>query len=111
MKTSEHSSFHHNIFGPWDIIGHLSKEAANHCALIEGIPIAAGAGDTTTSYLGAGIVKPGIIFDVAGTASVLASCTNEFSPDLKYKTVMCSRSVIQNLFSPRYSFQPNHPKK
>ncbi|GAH11151.1 unnamed protein product, partial [marine sediment metagenome] len=79
---------------------HLSKEVANQCGLIEGIPIAAGAGDTTTSYLGAGIVKPGIIFDVAGTASVLASCTNEFSPDLKYKTVMCSRSVIQNLWNP-----------
>lgn len=88
------------IVKPWDIIGHLSKEAANHCGLIEGIPIASGAGDTTTSYLGAGIVKPGIIFDVAGTASVLASCTNEFSPDLKYKTVMCSRSVIQNLWNP-----------
>jgi len=88
------------IVKPWDIIGHLSKEAANHCGLIKGIPIAAGAGDTTTSYLGAGIVKPGIIFDVAGTASVLASCTNEFSPDLKYETVMCSRSVIQNLWNP-----------
>jgi len=88
------------IVKPWDIIGHLSKEAANYCGLVEGIPIAAGAGDTTTSYLGAGIVQPGIIFDVAGTASVLASCTNEFSPDLKYKTVMCSRSVIQNLWNP-----------
>jgi xylulokinase len=88
------------IVKPWDIIGHLSKEAADYCGLVEGIPIAAGAGDTTTSYLGAGIVQPGIIFDVAGTASVLASCTNEFSPDLKYKTIMCSRSVIQNLWNP-----------
>lgn len=88
------------IVKPWDIIGYLNKGAANDCGLVDGIPIVAGSGDTTTSYLGAGIVTPGIIFDVAGTASVLASCTNEFSPDLKHKTIMCSRSVVPNLWNP-----------
>ncbi|MFW5987914.1 MAG: xylulokinase [bacterium] len=88
------------IVSPGTIIGKISKKAAISCNLVEGIPIAAGAGDTTTSYLGAGIVEPGTIFDVAGTASVFASCTNNFAPDLKYKTVMSTRSVIKGLWNP-----------
>ena len=32
-------------------------------------------GDTAANALGAGIVEPGMVFDVAGTAAVLAGCT------------------------------------
>jgi len=88
------------IVRPTEIIGHLTREAARDCGLPPGVPIVAGAGDTTTSYLGAGVVEPGILFDVAGTASVLASCTAAYSPDLKYGTIMCSRSAIAGLWNP-----------
>ncbi|MFW6007139.1 MAG: xylulokinase [Halanaerobiales bacterium] len=88
------------IVEPDTIVGKMTKKAARDCNLIEGIPIVAGAGDTTTTYLGAGIVEPGIIFDVAGTASVFASCTESFSPDIEYGTIMCSRSVIKGLWNP-----------
>jgi xylulokinase len=83
-----------------EIVGHLTPQAAQECGLPSGVPIAAGAGDTTTSYLGAGVVEPGILFDVAGTASVLASCTTGYSPDVKHGTMMCSRSVIAGLWNP-----------
>lgn len=88
------------IVEPGEIIGRVTEQAARDCNLVEGIPIAAGAGDTTTTYLGSGIVDPGIIFDVAGTASVFASCTDSFSPDVDYGTIMCSRSVIKGLWNP-----------
>lgn len=38
------------IVSPGTIIGKINKKAARDCNLIEGIPIAAGAGDTTTGY-------------------------------------------------------------
>ncbi len=88
------------IVNPWDIVGALTKEAADECGLREGLPIAAGAGDQTAGYLGAGIVSPGIILDNAGTASVMASCTDAFKPDIANKTVIMSRSVIPGLWHP-----------
>jgi len=88
------------IVRPTEVIGYLTPQAAKDCGLPRGVPIVAGAGDTTTSYLGAGVVEPGILFDVAGTASVLASCTGGYSPDLKYGTIMCSRSAIEGLWNP-----------
>jgi len=88
------------IVEPWTIIGEVSGKAADDFNLRAGIPIAAGAGDTTTTYLGAGIVEPGVIFDVAGTASAFASCTEEYSVDLEHETVMCTRSVIEGLWNP-----------
>lgn len=83
-----------------EVIGVLTPQAAQQCGLRPGTPIVAGAGDTSASYLGAGVVEPGILFDVAGTASVLASCTDRYSPDLQYKTIMCSRSVVEGLWNP-----------
>jgi len=44
------------IVRPWDIVGKLTPEAARDCGLIGGIPIAAGAGDTAASLLGAEVV-------------------------------------------------------
>jgi len=88
------------IVNPSDIVGALTKEAAAECGLREGLPIAAGAGDQTAGYLGAGIVVPGIILDNAGTASVMASCTDTFKPDIANETVIMSRSVIPGLWHP-----------
>lgn len=88
------------IVRPTDTIGYLTPEAARDCGLLAGTPIVAGAGDTTSSYLGAGVVETGILFDVAGTASVLASCTTSYSPDLRHGTIMCTRSAIDGLWNP-----------
>ena len=62
--------------------------------------MAAGAGDTAANALGAGIVEPGMVFDVAGTAAVLASCTDTFVADTKNRALLTMRSVIPGLWNP-----------
>jgi len=88
------------IVEPWRIVGVLSKDAAAECGLVSGIPVAAGCGDQAATCLGAGVVEPGTVFDVSGTASVLSCCVNKYSPDIKNKTLVFPRSVISGLWIP-----------
>lgn len=85
------------IVKPWDIIGGISPQAARDCGLLAGTPIAAGAGDQAAGMLGAGMVEPGMVFDVAGTASIFSICVDRFIPDLKHKTFFAGRLVPQDL--------------
>ncbi|MBI9048779.1 MAG: hypothetical protein JEZ00_05155 [Anaerolineaceae bacterium] len=89
-----------HIVDPCDIIGEVSDQAAKEFGLVPGTPIAAGAGDTAANALGAGIVRPGMLFDVAGTAAVLAGCTDKFVADTKNRALLTMRSVIPGLWNP-----------
>jgi xylulokinase len=86
------------IVAPWDIIGKLTPAAAADCGLKAGTPIAAGAGDQAAGMLGAGMVEPGLVFDVAGTASVLAICVDRFVPDVTHRTLFTARLVPDGLW-------------
>jgi xylulokinase len=88
------------IVDPSDVIGEVTEKAAKEFGLAPGTLIAAGAGDTAANALGAGIVYPGMLFDVAGTASVLAGCTNKFVADTKNRALLTMRSVIPGLWNP-----------
>ncbi len=88
------------IVEPWQQVGELTSKAAEDFGLAPGTPIAAGAGDTAASALGAGIVQPGMLFDVAGTAAVLAACTDHFVVDEKQRALLTMRSVIPGLWHP-----------
>jgi xylulokinase len=88
------------IIDPCDIIGEVSEKSAKEFGLVPGTLIAAGAGDTAANALGAGIVKSGMLFDVAGTAAVLAGCTNKFVADTKNRALITMRSVINGLWNP-----------
>lgn len=88
------------IVEPWHVVGEVQKQAAADYGLAEGTLIAAGCGDTAAGALGAGIVKPGMVFDTAGTASVLAGCTDKFAPDIKNRALLTMRSVIPGLWHP-----------
>ncbi|HHY46644.1 MAG TPA: xylulose kinase [Firmicutes bacterium] len=88
------------IVAPWEVIGTLTAEAARATGLLAGTPIAAGAGDQAASSLGAGIVQPGQVFDVAGTASVFSVCTDRRVTDMKYRTFLSARSVLRDLWVP-----------
>lgn len=70
------------IVKPWDIVGNLTKEAAEYTGLPEGIPIVAGAGDTMQSFLGAGVTEPGMAADVAGTAAMFGVMVDGINEDL-----------------------------
>ncbi len=88
------------IVEPWRVIGEVTPVAAADFGLAPGTPIAAGAGDTAANALGAGIVQPGMVFDVAGTASVLAGCTDTFVADTRHRALLTMRSVIPGLWNP-----------
>jgi xylulokinase len=86
------------IVPPWEVIGTLTSAAAGDCGLKAGTPIAAGAGDQAAGMLGAGMVEPGLVFDVAGTASVFAICVDRFVPDVAHKTLFTARLVPEDLW-------------
>ncbi len=88
------------IVHPWDLAGGLTKETARACGLIEGTPVVCGCGDTAACAVGAGVTRPGVLFDVAGTASVFACAVGEYQPDTKYKTILFAPGVIEDLYAP-----------
>ena len=88
------------IVEPWHIVGEVQDGPAVEFGLSAGTLIAAGCGDTAAGALGGGIVRPGMLFDVAGTASVLAGCTNEFVADVDHRALLTMRSVIPGLWNP-----------
>lgn len=82
------------IVEPATVVGTLTAEAADASGLRRGTPIAAGLGDTAASALGAGIVRPGQLLDVAGTAAVLAVSTDRFVPDERSRTLIAMRGAV-----------------
>jgi xylulokinase len=88
------------IVDPCKVVGEVTGQAAREFGLAPGTLIAAGAGDTAANALGAGIVHPGMLFDVAGTAAVLAGCTDKFVADIRNRALLTMRSVIPGLWNP-----------
>jgi xylulokinase len=88
------------IVDPSTVIGELSSEAAHDFGLKPGTPVAAGCGDTAAGALGAGVVKPGMLLDTAGTASVLACCTDRFVADTRHRALIVMRSVVPGIWNP-----------
>jgi len=86
------------IVKPWDIVGRVGEEAARETGLLAGTPIAAGAGDTTAGVLGAGLVDPGGLLDIAGTAAVCAIGVPDFRPDVRHQTLFTARTVTEDMW-------------
>ena len=78
------------IVEPWHVVGEVTEQASGEFGLAPGTLIAAGCGDTAANALGAGIVQPGMLFDVAGTASVLAASTNTYFADVTLSLIHIS---------------------
>ena len=88
------------IVSPFEIVGRTTAEFANQTGLAAGIPVAAGAGDTAASVLGAGLFQDDGILDCAGTASVLCCAVDSYSPDIKHKTMIMMRSPEDGRYFP-----------
>ncbi|MCS6828216.1 MAG: FGGY family carbohydrate kinase [Caldilinea sp.] len=86
------------IVDPWEQIGCVTKEAAQETGLKQGTPIAAGCGDQAAGMLGAAMVRPGMVFDVAGTASVFAVCLDRFVPDRRHRTLFVAHLAVPGLY-------------
>jgi xylulokinase len=88
------------IVAPWEVIGEVRDDAAREFGLAPGTPIAAGCGDTAAGALGAGVVRPGMLLDTAGTASVLACCTDRYVADREHRALLTMRSVVPGVWNP-----------
>jgi xylulokinase len=88
------------IVSPFEVAGRVTKDFAAISGLIEGIPVAAGCGDTAASTFGLGMFDRGKVLDCAGTASVLCSVVDSFVPDTANETLTMMRSPIDGLFLP-----------
>ena len=89
-----------HIVAPEQRIGVMTEAMAAQCGLAAGISVIAGCGDTAASFLACGATAPGICVDVAGTASVFAATTVDFSPDIRGGTLGCGQSVTPGLWHP-----------
>jgi len=81
------------ILAPTELVGSLTRAAADASGLRPGTPVAAGLGDTAAGALGAGVVDEGQLLDVAGTAAVLAVSTRAFRPD-PARTLIAMRGAV-----------------
>jgi xylulokinase len=61
------------VSGSADVVGALTGVAAAELGLPLGTPVVAGAGDVSTSALGAGVVTPGTVYVNAGTAAQIST--------------------------------------
>lgn len=89
-----------SIIDPWTPVGEVTPAAARDFGLAPGTLVAAGCGDTAACALGAGVVRPGMLFDIAGTAAVFAATTDRFVADRRCRTLLNMHSVIPGLYHP-----------
>jgi xylulokinase len=83
------------IVDPATQVGELRPEAARECGLVQGTPVAAGLDDTAAGVLGAGVVAPGQVLDVAGTAAVLSASGTDFVPDVEHRTLIVMHGAVE----------------
>ena len=75
------------------IVGETTRQAAEDSGLPAGIPICAGCGDQAAGLFGAGILLPGQMADVSGTACIFAANVDRFTHDARNKTLACMKSA------------------
>jgi xylulokinase len=68
-----------------DIVGEVTREAAEATGLAAGTPVAAGAGDGLCAGVGVGSVKPGSTYNYLGSSSWIATTAEEplYDPDMR----------------------------
>ena len=64
-----------------DLAGRVTEQAARVTGLPQGLPVYAGGGDAVIQTTGAGLVKPGIMGVVIGTAGNVAMGMDRFTPN------------------------------
>lgn len=66
-------------------VGRVHASAARATGLLEGTPIVIGGGDGSCATVGAGVVRPGVAYNVLGSSSWVSLATDEpiFDPDMR----------------------------
>ena len=86
------------IVSAYEIIGTLQPAAARDCGLPSGVPIAAGCADAAATLLGAGVIEPGLLFDISGTACIFGACINRYQTDVATRTLSCMNGILPGQF-------------
>ena len=63
------------------VVGKLTREAAEQTGLTEGIPVVAGGLDAACGTLGAGVVSPGQTQEQGGQAGGMSICVDQYAAD------------------------------
>lgn len=75
------------------IIGRVLPEAARSTGIPAGTPVVNGSSDNTASALGSGMVLPGQVTLIIGTAGVISVCSDRPLPDERRRTMCWSYSI------------------
>ena len=82
---------------PWEVAGVLTPEATRHLGLKDGLPVAAGAGDTAAAMLGSGALEVGRAQLTVGTGAQIFIPKNHPEPDPHGRTHLY-RAAAPELF-------------
>jgi xylulokinase len=72
-----------------ELLGLVTKEAAELTGLRAGTPVAVGAGDFPAALLGAGVTNPGVGCDITGTSTLIAVLSNRPRLDPLISNLRC----------------------
>ncbi len=76
----------------------MTAAASRECGLLEGTPVAAGAGDQPAGLLGGGYLRPGALCDVSGSSTLLFQSVDSFRPDTALGAVAYIPSVLKDSY-------------
>jgi xylulokinase len=80
-----------DLYGCHDIIGTVSKEAAERTGLFEGVPVVAGGVDSACGTLGAGVIKNGETQEQGGQSGGMSICMDDYNAH--EKLILCHHVV------------------
>lgn len=78
-----------------EIIGKITREASDQTGIPAATPVVNGSADHTAASLGAGVVRPGQVTAIIGTAGVISVCSDRPLPDDKNRT-LCWNYCLRN---------------
>lgn len=84
-----------------DVMGHMTKEAAEILGLVEGIPVVVGAGDGPCAAAGAGALLPGDAYFYIGSASWGGTIETEPIGDFDTKVIVHNH-LVPGLYHSQY---------
>ena len=76
-----------------DVLGTVTRQAADQTGLKEGTPVVVGGGDGVCAGVGVGCVKPGIAYNYVGSSSWIAICVEKPVCDEQMRTMSWAHAV------------------
>lgn len=72
------------VFSCLEVVGEVTKEAAQVTGIPSGTPVLMGSNDTSAAALGAGLLESGQILNISGSSEIITICLDRPLPHEKY---------------------------